>query len=151
MNEDNTKGFEPARLIKAGQESSHNYNTVFIAMQADGTLHGTQYMHDSVTDWGVSAVAGMQTCHERFGFHPEAFVTMTFKKTDSASSCLSTIKMMLEELALHSDQPGEGRLLKWEEDVQAWCLHTMPQSLNAREKRSLKHHGLQKVPMKSKR
>lgn len=151
MNEEHTKGFDPARLIKAGQESSHDYNTIFIASQGDGSLYGTQYMHDSITDWSVSIAAGMQACHERFGFHPEAFVTMTFKKTDSASSRLSTIKMMLEELALHSNQPGQGRLLKWEEDVQAWCTHTMPQSLNAREKRSLKRHRLQKVPMEVKR
>jgi hypothetical protein len=66
MNQSDTGGFDPARLIKAGQESSHEYNTLFLAMQADGAMKGRQYMHDSVSDWTVSVGDGMQTCHEQF-------------------------------------------------------------------------------------
>jgi hypothetical protein len=55
--------------------------------------------------------------------------------------------MALEDFSLHRDRNGEEKLLKWDEHVQAWHASIMPQSLNAKEKRLLKHQGLRKVPI----
>ncbi len=56
--------------------------------------------------------------------------------------------MVLEELGAHSNQRQGGSLLTWDEHLQAWCASIMPQSVNGKEKRLLRHHGLQKVPLK---
>lgn len=147
MNDSNARGFDPVQMIKSGQESGHDYNTFFMALQKDGTLRGRQYMHDSVSDCAALVLVGMKTCHEQFGFHPEAIITVTFKKTDSAGYYASTLKMILNELSCHSHDGGA--FLKWDKHLQTWCATIMPQSLNNREKRLLKDHGLKKVPLKS--